>query len=423
MTLDVVVRFLSEVVRSLFGTGIWCAVMQIAHAAFGVTPMPFVIPPNPTSRNPLHAVAATDAGTFVVTFVVGRGGADRAFYREIAKVGRTGLDEPVRVRIPATPRSTWTIGTLSDGFVVTGNDWWYVTLDDHDDAAATTFVRSDGSTATYARPQLGVDASNATHSNSWHTIVVPGEKPRALELTYDDDATIAREVEWSGPARSWRLPPAGNTGGRMVAQPLPDGRIALISNQDGLSLFLLADDGHVDAIALRNVRIQQFDAVVDHAGRLAIVAARNAILPSRGVTAAANDTGTIDAAIIDPAHPQLAEWSSLRHDVRVTTNLRDVHVVATPDGFAAAWINEVNGKRIEATDIDARGHGGAVFEVGQASSRNDAFLGVEAKNDALLFWWDDGEHLFQRRLPASLNGYAALTDFAQHFCSEAEPQH
>src|SRR4051794_34228539 len=90
MTLDVVVRFLSEVVRSLFGTGIWCAVMQIAHAAFGVTPMPFVIPPNPTSRNPLHAVAATDAGTFVVTFVVGGGGADRAFYREIAKVGGPG---------------------------------------------------------------------------------------------------------------------------------------------------------------------------------------------------------------------------------------------------------------------------------------------------------------------------------------------
>src|SRR3954452_11399213 len=53
MTLDVVVRFLSEVVRSLFGTGIWCAVMQIAHAAFGVAPMPFVI-------RDVHVVATPD---------------------------------------------------------------------------------------------------------------------------------------------------------------------------------------------------------------------------------------------------------------------------------------------------------------------------------------------------------------------------
>jgi hypothetical protein len=121
---------------------------------------------------------------------------------------------------------------------------------------------------------------------------------------------------------------------------------------------------------------------------------------------------------LDVAHPQLAEWSSLRKDVRVTRNLRDVH-----DGFAAAWINEVNGKRIEATEIDARGHGRAVVEVGQASPRDDAFVSVEAKNDELLFWWDDGAHLYQRRRPASLNGYAALTDFAQHFCSEAEPHH
>src|SRR3954453_4891296 len=122
MTLDVVARFLSEIVRrSLFGTGFWCAVMQIAHAAFAVTPTTFVIPPNPTSRNSLHDVAATDAGTFVVLSAVGRGGADRAFYREIGNIGPSGLEEPVRLRIPANPRTTWTIDRLSDGFVVTGN--------------------------------------------------------------------------------------------------------------------------------------------------------------------------------------------------------------------------------------------------------------------------------------------------------------
>jgi hypothetical protein len=99
--------------------------------------------------------------------------------------------------------------------------------------------------------------------------------------------------------------------------------------------------------------------------------------------------------------------------------------VATPDGFAAAWINELDGRRIEATEVDRRGHGGPVVEVGRASSRGPAaFLGVQAKHDELFFWWDDGEHLFQRRLPASLRGYAALEDFAQSLCgtTEAHPE-
>jgi hypothetical protein len=180
-------------------------------------------------------------------------------------------------------------------------------------------------------------------------------------------------------------------------------------------MYLLADEGHVDAVTLRNVRIQQFDAAIDHAGRIAIVAARNAIVT------APNDTGTIDAAIIDPAHTDHAEWSSLRHDVRVTGLFREVQVVTTPDGFAAAWINELDGRRIEATDVDLRGHGGLVVEVGRASSRGEAaFFGVQAKNDELLFWWEDGEHLVQRRLPISLKGYAILNDLARGFCGGAE---
>jgi hypothetical protein len=95
--------------------------------------------------------------------------------------------------------------------------------------------------------------------------------------------------------------------------------------------------------------------------------------------------------------------------------------VTTPDGFVAAWINEIGGRRIEATDVDRRGHGGPVVDVGRASQRGDgAFLGVQAKHDELLFWWDDGDHLFQRRLPVSLDGYAALADFAQSFCGTSE---
>src|SRR5258708_1858969 len=64
------------------------------------------------------------------------------------------------------------VESLSDGFFVTGTDWWYATLDDLADAAATTFVKSNGSRATYVRPQAVTDAPNVTHSNSWQTIVI-----------------------------------------------------------------------------------------------------------------------------------------------------------------------------------------------------------------------------------------------------------
>jgi hypothetical protein len=423
MALEIVIRFLLEVFRLLSSGALWCALVQLANASFVTTQTAYVVRPTPIHKNSIHYVAATDEDTLAITTNWGSGAPvvvpssrGRAVYREIAKVGAAGMDEPVRVRIPLTPRATWTESPLSDGIVVTGTDWWYATLDDSDDAAATTFVKSDGSRATHVKPPAATDT---TRSNSWQTIVIPGEKPRAIELTYLPEETIAREVDWSGASRSWQLPPLDyQRPSRMVAQPLPDKRIALLSNHDGLSLYLLADEGHIDAITLRNVRIQQFDAAIDPAGRLAIVAARNAN------NALSNDTGTIDAAVIDPAHPDHAEWSSLRHDVRVTGQLREVQVVPTADGFAAAWINELDGRRIEATDLDRRGHGGPVVEVGHASLQGPAaFLGIQAKHDELFFWWDDGEHLFQRRLPVSLKGYALLNELAQRFCGEAEAHH
>jgi hypothetical protein len=418
MALEIVTRFLSEVARFLSGSALWCAVAQMAGASFGTTQTAYVVRPTPVFTDSLHYVGATDEETFVITTNWGRQVAvppsrDATVYREIARVRTAGVEEPVRVRIPLNRRSTWTGDSLSEGFFVTGAEWWYATLDDRDGAGATTFVKSDGSRATYARPHA------ADESRSWQLVLIPGEQPRAIEITYLDDQTIARAVDWSGESKSWQLPPVSFLRrSRMVAQPLPDGRIALLSNHDGLSMYLLASEGHVDAITLRNLRIEQFDAAINGAGRLAIVAARNAIVT------APNDTGTIEAAIIDPAHPDRAEWSALRHDVRVKGILRNVQLVTTPDGFAAAWINELDGRRIEATDVDRRGHGGPVVEVGRPSSRGEAaFLGVQAKHDELLFWWEDGVHLVQRRLPASLKGYAILNELAQRFCGEADAHH
>jgi hypothetical protein len=411
MTFEVVTAFLVEIVRFLSGSALWCAAAPMADATFGTTQMPYVIRATSTIPYPVHYVAATDEETLVVSFGF-EPGRNSSFYREITRISPAGEAEPLRVRIPAATGATWAAHSLSEGIFVTPADWWYATLDIRDGAAATTFVRSDGSRATYVRPP-------AFTAMSWQLVIVPGEKPRAIELTYRAEETIAREVNWNGESRTWQLPPVSHERlRRMLAQPLPDGRVALLSNHDGLALYLLADDGRFDTIPLRNLTVHQFDAAIDPAGRLAIVAARNANpeLP--------DDTGTIEAAIVDAARPERAEWRTLRHDVQVIGHLREVQVVTTADGFAAAWINEVAGRRIEATNIDARGRGGLVVDVGQARPRGHSpLLDLQAKGEELLFWWDDGEHLFQRRLPSSLSGYALVNALAGRFCREDEVRH
>jgi hypothetical protein len=421
MELKIITTILAEIARFFSCGALWCALMQLGNATFGAMQTTYVIPPTTMARNPVHDAGATDDGTFVVAVAL-PSGHDRTFHREIAKIGREGLDEPVRVSIPLTPRSSWVIESESDGFFVTETAWWYATLDDRAvdgcftecKSLATTFVKSDGSRVTHVRPPVAIDASRL-----WQTIVIPGEEPRALEFAYFPDVTIAREVEWSGKSKSWRLPPVDpKHPGRRVAEPLPDGRIALLSNSSGISLYLLSADGGVEAVPLRNLRIEAFDAAVDGAGRIAIVAARNAI------ATAPKDTGTIDVAIVDPAHPDRAEWSPLRHDVRVTGHHRQVQVVATPGGFAAAWINEADRRRIEAAEIDRRGHGGTVVAVGEPSSGTMMpFLRLQRRQDELLFWWDDGVHLIQRRLPGSLEGYALIDDLARRFCGETDASH
>lgn len=360
---------------------LWCA-------AFAITTTPYVVRPTPVIAQPLRNVAMAGGELLVVTF----DSHDHAVFRELTTVG----GEPLQVRIPLTPRSTWTADPSSAALVVNGSKWWYVTLDDNGSAATTTFVRSDGSRQTYVR--LAPPANDTTNSSGWQTIAVPGETPRAVELMFHDDETIVREVNWSGATRSWQLPPVDREHlSRMIAEPLPDGRIALLSNHDGVMLYLLAAGGAFESVPLRNVRVQELGAAIDSAGRIAIVAGRNAI---RGNV---SDTGTIDAAVIDPSHARDVQWRTLAHDVRVTARYRNIQVVETPAGFAAAWINSVHDNAVEATSIDAQDRGGAIVTVGQAARRGNAsFFDMQANGDGVLFWWDDGERLYQRRLPSSI---------------------
>lgn len=298
---------------------------------------------------PVRYAGAAGDGIAVVTFPESPCG-QRALCREITNVAAADKRTRVEVRLPASPL----LGSIlmprgSDGFVINGKEWWYVTMNE---TAATTFLKSDGSRVTHTRPT----AELTPGLPRWAIVPIPGQQPGALELTLVSDGILLREVGWDGPLRSWRLPRFGRLWPVMAAQRLPDHRIALFCNGAGLSMHLLSDDGGVETTVLRNLRVHQFGTAIDRAGRIAIAAART-------------NPDSIDAAIVDVAQPGKAQWHSIRHDVAVTDWLREVQLVATPNDFAAAWINERAGRRIEATELDASGRCGEIVDVGRAAPR------------------------------------------------------
>ncbi|HEY2094772.1 MAG TPA: hypothetical protein VGJ81_23180 [Thermoanaerobaculia bacterium] len=388
MPFAILISALLELVRVLLALPLWCAVLQIASAAFAARQIDYVIPPAVGVRNPVHHVAAVGDQRVIVAFEARN--ADRGMYREIT----TGTGEPLTVRIPMSMHSSWVIEHASDALFATATAWWYATQDEQEGAPAVTFVQSDGSRKTYLKPpELTTDVY--AQSRSWPMALVAGEKPRVLLFDYGPEQTMALDIDATGTKREWRLPPeVSKHAGNAIAEPLPDGRIALLDSHNGISMYLLGDDGRFDSIPLRNIQIDAFDGAIDTAGRILVATSRK-------------DTGTIEAALIDPAHAGQPEWRPLPNAHVLGSHLR---IVTTPHGFAATWINDTLGRHtIEAAGLGRNGQWGPVVDLGPEYSRGEPLLEVEARNDELLFWWDDDAHLIERRLPASLTAYAAMT--------------
>jgi len=368
----------------------------MAVVSFGTAEIPYVIrPPIRAPAEPVAVVQVAKVGDDIYVLT------HPALDRQIDRVSTAGTETVVRLGLsnPAGSHYPWL--RESDGFVVAGNTWWYGALAESDSAAATTFIRSNGSRTTHVDP--------LKEASGWRLIVLPGENPRALEFSSTDELTLVRELEWTGALRSWRLPPAYRLWGYMAAERLPDGRIALFSNREGFRMYLLTGDGAVDSILLRPSHFRQFGTAMDDAGHIAIVAADD-------------DARTVEGAIIDVSRPKEAQWRVLRRSARVTGNGREVQVVRITNGFVAAWINEGQERRIEATEFDERGDRGVVVNVGRASPRErSAFFDLQSTRDELTFWWDDGEHLFRRQLPASLTGYALVEALEGCFCATDGP--
>jgi hypothetical protein len=324
---------------------------------------------------------AAQVGEDVV--VVTHAAADRVVTRAGAVVARV---RPGRAGVDYLPRG-------SDDLIVSGSGWWYASLDGVEDRPATTFVKSDGSRVTHASPASGPVRS--------YLIALAGDEPRALDFSSTLESTLVRELDWSGVVRSWQLPREYELWPHMTAERLPDGRIALFSSRAGLTMYVLSDDGAVDTRVLSNLHFSQFATAIDDAGRIAVVVANN-------------QSGTIEASIVDADADRDPEWLVLRRDASVMGRLREMRIVRGADGFIAMWINEGSQRRIEAVNLRANSE---VVTIGNASPRgNTAFFDVQAFGEELIVFWDDGEHLFRRRVPASLPALAVI-DAAKRVCA------
>ena len=380
--------FPSEVFRALCCGGLWCALMHAVAANFGVTAF--------SMQSPVRHARMVGGQVLVVTDTRSPDHPNYGFAREIARLtterGATSA-QPATV-IPGLAAFA-AAHHGSDDVVVTGDQWWYVTTMNGMGRAAVTFVKTDGEHKKQVAPDAGF------HS---YVITLSGEQPRALAVSDVGDAFLAREIGWDGPLRSWRLP-RSYLWPHMTAEYLPDGRIALFSDAGGgLTMFALSDEGVVDTTVLRNLRLGEFATAIDAAGRIAVVTVR------------AND-GTIDGTVSDVSGIGATHWHVLGHRARVDVNRPQLRVIAGTSGFVAAWINEDNGRRIEALDVSAAGPSGPVVEIGRASPRGTtAFFDVQASGDALHFFWDDGDFLYHRQLPGSLATYASFRDLARRFC-------
>lgn len=389
------VEVVAEWARALAGGVFWCAALTTSTASFDGTER-IALPA--LFDGAIHDVASTGDATIVVS-VGGASPGSRSFFREISFAGIDGRPG-VRIDVERSIASGFLhVRKGSDELVVSGDDWWYVTFDHRGGAAMTTFVTSDGTRASIVRPDGGKGTAML-----WYLVALPGEEPRVLELTYLPEQTLARELDLSGVVRSWTLPAAPQRVPRLVtAEPLPDGGVALFTGGSGLSMLLLSDDGVYEEVILRNIEIRQFDTAINAAGHIAIVTARD-------------DDATIEAAVIDPAHAAEPEWHVIARTVRVTFNGREVQVVPTSGGFAAAWVNTANAPVIEAATLDPHGRGSDVIDI--AHPHTSHFFDLQARDGALLFWSREHEDLIHRRLPESLSGYTLIRDLAHRWCAQ-----
>lgn len=363
--LRTVLSLLASLFRIVFGATLWCNASSAVVDRYPETRVPFVV-----SDVVVNAAVAGDN----VIVVSGSG--------EQRRVTRSGRRGEIETLLDIDKRLA-----IGESLVAQGEHWWYGVTGVRDGVQSTFFVSDEGASV--------VPISGALLAR-W--LPLQSETPRALEVTFGNDGSpMATEIDAHGPLRSWHLPMP--LSGATSAARLPDGRIAVVTQQKDSSqlfLLLLGEKDHLDIASLGYRMLMQLAIAADAGGRIALVV----LTPDHRVV----------AAWLDPLHPAEPAWQQLREGIQLSASVRDVQVVAVAGGAVASWINRsLTPPRIEASNVYANHAPGEARVIGSVVDRGrNTFASLRVERGEPVWTWDDGSHLLMRRLPASIDGYTWL---------------
>jgi hypothetical protein len=182
--------------------------------------------------NVLHGTAAVGSG-FVITF-------GTHAQRILGTVGERG--DLRRMGIVAVE---YAVG--EDLVVGTDEDWWYSVAGQHRNAYGVTFIRPGAARAL----EPAFVPVQRRRSAIWIALRGADSRGVLLQTLGDDGRLLVQEISAAGILRSWTIPgiSSGLTTLEWSAQPLRDGRIALLSVDSSspapVSLWLLDDNGEL----------------------------------------------------------------------------------------------------------------------------------------------------------------------------------
>lgn len=197
--------------------------------------------------------------------------------------------------------------------VADGNHWWYAATGMREQGYGTTFLRGEGESVVVER-----FVAHAAHGPNLLLPLV-GERPSAVFLHFPKSGTVAAlEVRPDGvqergtfASDRYALSPRAWSAARVGAE-----RIALVSAEDSrVILRLVSFDGIEERVLAQGEQYLAISVAID-GRKLAVVTETTA--------------RTVKSTIVDPDATTAPQWTVLGRG-------RTPSVVATNDGFVAAW--------------------------------------------------------------------------------------
>lgn len=333
------------------------------------------------SRGPIHDARLVGSDLIIVS-----GGTDD---RKITRAREGALEETLAdVEVQTF---------YGEGLVVVDHSrWWYGIAGGHGRRFGTSFVVGDTSSAatkTFVPHRF---------SGPFQWLPLEGSEPRGLFVFFRSETELeALEIGLDGPGRTWILEAPRQYGfrGGWSAERLADGRIVLISIDERMVARILGDAGAVQTIDLRNdERVLQIATASDDRGRVAVVVA-------------VFRAPSIRATVFDPDRPSDQPWEILSDGVHAGLPA----VIATSDGFVAAWVQRGDSPTVQVRSLD---RAGLTLNLGPTVWTPDEHRGVflsRAGSEELIAVWQ-GRQTMMRRFPNAVSGFAFLIDAAAAVC-------